>query len=177
MLSEDELVANCVLLLFAGHETTTNLLANGLFHLLRHPAQYRVLRENPALVPGAVEEFLRYDAPVPATLRVVSEEIELHGQRIRPGEIIAAFMSSANRDPRQFERPDELIVTREPNRHLTFGHGIHFCLGAPLARLEAQIAFASILRRFDEITLLDEAPRWKPQIFFRGLHALPVAFH
>jgi cytochrome P450 len=176
VLSEDEVVANCVLLLFAGHETTKNLLGNGLYHLLRHPEQHRRLRATPALAPTAVEEFLRYDPPVTGTIRVATEDVELHGRHIAAGQLIAAFLSSANRDPDHFERPDDLDVAREPHRHLAFGQGIHFCLGATLAKLEVQLTLRTLFERFEDLTLVDEAPPWKPQIFFRGLRELPIAF-
>jgi cytochrome P450 len=175
-MSEEEIVSNCVLLLFAGHETTTNLLGNGLFHLLRNPAQHRLLAGHAGLVRGAVEEFLRYDASVPAVLKVASEAFEFHGCRIKQGDVVLAFIASANRDPRRFENPDLLDITREDNRHLAFAFGIHFCLGAPLARMEASIAFSTIFRRFEGLTLLDEDPPWLPQIFLRGLKGLPVGF-
>jgi cytochrome P450 len=174
-LTEDEVVANCVLLLFAGHETTTNLLGNGLHHLLRHPAQEALLRARPDLVPSAVEEFLRYDAPVAGTIRIVTEDVELDGRMLHGGDAVAAMLAAANRDPRRFERPDDLDVTRAPNRHLSFGLGTHFCLGASLARLEAQTAFQTLLRRFRRLTLADDPPRWKPQVFFRELVQLPVS--
>ena len=176
MFGEEEIVSNCVLLLFAGHETTTNLLGNGLLHLLRHPAQHELLCQQPELVPSAVEEFLRFDGPVPATAKVATEETELHGKRLRVGDRVFPFNSAANHDPRQFERPEELDITRKSNRHLSFGYGIHFCLGAPLARMEAQIAFTDLLQRCDQLTLLDEHPPWLPQIFLRGLKSLPISF-
>jgi cytochrome P450 len=175
MLSEDEVVANCVLLLFAGHETTANLLGSGLYRLLSNPAQYAILREGPALTASAVEEFLRYDPPVAGTLRIVARDTELRGQSIARGETVAAMIAAANRDPERFEAPETLRIDRSPNRHLTFGYGIHFCLGAPLARLEAQIAFASLLRRFRRIELIEERQEWKTQLFFRGLSRLDVA--
>jgi cytochrome P450 len=175
-LSRDEVVANCVLLLFAGHETTTNLLGNGLFHLLRHPEQTRLLTQNPALVPTAVEEFLRFDGPVPATIKVATEDVEWHARRICRGDMILPFMSSANRDPRQFADPDALDVRRTPNRNVAFAYGIHFCLGAPLARLEGQLTFETILRRLPGLALQSVTPRWKPQIFLRGLESLPVTW-
>ena len=175
-LSHDEVVANCVLLLFAGHETTTNLLGNGLFHLLRHPDQMRLLMRSPEAIPTAVEEFLRYDGPVPATIKVATEDVEWHGRSIRRGDMVLPFMSAANRDPRQFAAPDQLDVMREPNRHLAFAYGIHFCLGAPLARLEAQLTFETLLRRFPDLALAATPPRWKPMIFLRGLESLPVVW-
>jgi len=173
-LTEDEVVANCVLLLFAGHETTTNLLGNGLYHLLRHPAQEAILRARPTLLASAIEEFLRYDAPVAGTIRIVTEDVTLDGRRLRRGQPVAAMLAAANRDPRRFERPDDLDVTRTPNRHLAFGFGTHFCLGASLARLEAQTAFETLLRRFRRVRLLEDAPPWKRQLFFRELQRLPV---
>lgn len=175
VLSEDEIVANCVLLLFAGHETTANLLGSGVYRLLSHSAQYAHLREHPELTPSAVEEFLRYDPPVAGTLRVVAQDTEIRGQPVGRGEIVAAMVAAANRDPLHFEAPEDLRIQRSPNRHLTFGYGIHFCLGAPLARLEAQIAFTSLLRRFRRIELVDIHPRWKTQLFFRGLTRLDLA--
>jgi cytochrome P450 len=176
MFTREEVVSNCVLLLFAGHETTTNLLGNGLVHLLRHPQQVELLRADPGLMPAAVEELLRYDPPVAGKIKIAAEDVALHGRDIRNGDLVAIMIAAANRDPHRFERPDTLDVTRESIPHLAFGYGIHFCLGAALARLEAQIALTTLLRRCRELTLLDEAPRWKPQIFFRGLEALPVAF-
>jgi cytochrome P450 len=173
-LSRDEVLANCVLLLFAGHETTTNLLGNGLFHLLRHPEPLRLLQQNPALTAEAVEEFLRYDGPVPATIKVATEDVEWHGYTIRRGDMVLPFMSSANRDPRQFPDPDALDIRRTPNRNVAFAYGIHFCLGAPLARLEGQITFATVLRRLPGLALQSAEPRWKPMIFLRGLESLGV---
>jgi cytochrome P450 len=172
-LTRDEVVANCVLLLFAGHETTTNLLGNGLFHLLRHPAAMQALRDEPDLIPGAVEELLRYDGPVPATIKVATEDIEWHGRSIRRGEMVMPCMSSANRDPRQWPDPDALDVRRPADRHLSFAWGLHFCLGAWLARLEARVAIATVMRRLPDLAIAAE-PRWKPMIFLRGLESLPV---
>jgi cytochrome P450 len=176
-LSHEVVVANCVLLLFAGHETTTNLLGNGLFHLLRHPDQTQLLAQQPALIPNAVEEFLRYDGPVPATIKVATEDVDWHGRTIRRGDMVLPFMSSANRDPRQFPAPDVLDVHRTPNRNVGFAYGIHFCLGAPLARLEGQLTFETLLRRLPGLTLQAPAPRWKPMIFLRGLESLAVRWH
>ncbi len=173
-LGPEEVLANCVLLLFAGHETTTNLLGNGLFHLLRHPEQLAALRAEPDLVPGAVEELLRYDGPVPATIKIATEMVTWHGRRIEAGEMVLPLLSSANRDPRRFADPDALDVRRAPNRHLAFAFGIHFCLGAPLARLEARLAFETLLRRFSHLELASGDPPWKPQIFLRGLASLPL---
>jgi cytochrome P450 len=175
-LSHEEVIANCVLLLFAGHETTTNLLGNGLFHLLRHPDQLRLLQQAPELTPTAVEELLRYDGPVPATIKVATEEVEWHGRQIRRGDMVLPFIASANRDPRQFPEPDALDLRRMPNRNVAFAYGIHFCLGAPLARLEAQLTFDTLLRRFPDLGLKSGEASWKPMIFLRGLESLPVTW-
>ena len=173
-LGGDEIVANCVLLLFAGHETTTNLLANGLFHLLRDPAAATRLRAQPELDASAVEELLRYESPVPATVKVATRDLVFHGAQLRAGEMVLPFLSAANRDPRQFRDPDRLDLARAPNRHLAFGWGIHFCLGAPLARLEAALAFRSLLERVPDLALADAQPRWRPWLFFRALEELRV---
>jgi cytochrome P450 len=169
-LSPDEVVANCVLLLFAGHETTTNLLGNGLHHLLRHPDQERRLRSQPATMGNAVEELLRYDGPVPATTKVVLRDLEWRGAKLQRGARVFPFMSAANRDPAAFDDPDTLDVSRRPGRHLAFGFGIHFCLGAPLARLESGLAFETLLRRLPELEALPG--RFKPRLFLRGLESL-----
>lgn len=174
-LSAEEVVSNCVLLLFAGHETTTNLLGNGLLHLLRHPDQEAWLRAHPQGVDSAVEELLRYDGPVPATAKIATREVEWHGAKIRRGDRVLPFMSSANRDPSRFECPEALDLGRRPNRHLAFGFGIHFCLGAPLARLESRLAFGTLLRGFPELAVVG-TPRFEPQIFLRGLESLPLRF-
>ena len=175
-LSEEELVATCVLLLFAGHETTTNLIGSGLLALLRNPDQLRMLRDDPSLIQGAVEEFLRYDGPVQAAARVVLEEIEVGGVRIGKGERVFPLITAADRDPAHFPEPDSLDITRRENRHLAFGYGIHFCIGAPLARLEAQIALKTLLRRMSNLRLQTDAPPWKETFLLRGLKALPVRF-
>lgn len=173
-LTRDEVVANCVLLLFAGHETTTNLLGNGLFHLLRHPDQTRALVADATLTTGAVEEFLRFDGPVPATIKVATQDMEWRGRTIRRGDMVVPLLSAANRDPQQFVDPDRLDVRRDPQRNLAFGYGIHFCLGAWLARLEAQLSFDTLLARFPNLALAPGEPRWRPTIFLRGLLALPI---
>lgn len=175
-MTPEEVVNNSVLLLAAGHETTTNMLGNGLYLLLRHPEAFRQLRADPELVSGAVEEFLRVESPVPAMTKIATERTTLGGREIRPGEMVFPMVGSANRDERQFDEPDALRLSRRPNRHLAFGHGIHFCLGGPLARVEGQIAFATLLRRFEEIALAEPEPRWMPMIFLRGLKSLRVAF-
>jgi cytochrome P450 len=173
-LGPEEVVSNCVLLLFAGHETTTNLLANGLFHLLKNPASLARLRAEPSLAASAVEELLRYESPVPSTVKIVSEDLTFHGASMRRGDRVLPFLSAANRDPRQFAEPDRLDLARQPNRHLAFGWGIHFCLGAPLSRLEATLAYRSVLERLPDLELVNDEPHWRPWLFFRGLESLPV---
>jgi cytochrome P450 len=173
-LRGDELVANCILLLVAGHETTTNLIGNGVLELLRHPDQLQLLRENPQLVEGAVEETLRYNSPVQATSRLAAIELEIDGQRITPGQHVTMMIGAANRDPRQFPDPDRFDITRKENRHLSFSHGPHFCLGAPLARLEGHIAFETLLRRFPTLRLASDRLEWRDNYTLRGLKALPI---
>jgi hypothetical protein len=164
-----------VLLLFAGHETTTNLIGNGALALLRHPAEARAWREDPALTAPAVEELLRYDGPTPAMVRVAREDLQADDRTIRRGDRLFLMISAANRDPRQFAEPDRLDLRRADNRHLTFGHGIHFCLGAPLARLEGQVALPALLSRFPALALRTDAPEWLDSLIFRGMQSLPVA--
>jgi cytochrome P450 len=175
-LGEDELVASCILLLFAGHETTTNLIGNGVLALLRHPAQARALRDHADLTSSAVEEILRYDGPTPAMVRVAVEDIGLEGRTIRHGDRVFTMINAANRDPRQFAEPDRLDLARANNRHIAFGYGIHFCLGAPLARLEAQIALPALLRALGEPALDGAEPAWLDSLVFRGVKSLPVTF-
>lgn len=176
MLSEDELLANCVLLLAAGHETTTNLIGNGTLALLRNPDQKEKLQADPSLIVSAVEELLRYDSPVQLTGRVTKEEVELGGKRIGKGQEALVIMGAANRDPERFPDPDRLDITRQDNRHLSFGQGPHFCLGAPLARLEGQIAISTLLRRMPNLRLETEELRWQQTQALHGLKALPVIF-
>jgi cytochrome P450 len=173
-LSEDELVGTCMLILFGGHETTTSLLTNGVNALLDHPGELARLRADPALLESAVEEFLRYDGPSLSIARVVAQDHELGGRVLARGERVYAMVSAANRDPRQFERPDTLDLGRSPNRHLTFGFGIHFCLGAPLARLEGQACFAALLERFPRLARGAGEPQWLDAMVMRGLTRLPL---
>ena len=178
-LSEDELLAMIFLLLVAGHETTVNLIGNGVLALLEHPAEMDRLREDPDLIKPAVEELLRYDSPVQmASERYAREEVTIAGVTIARGETVHAMLGSANRDERQFDRPDDLDITREPNRHLAFGQGVHYCVGAPLARLEGQIAINTLLRRFPDLRLAvpPQALRRRPGLGLRGLVSLPLAF-
>jgi cytochrome P450 PksS len=178
-LGEEELVAMVMLLLVAGHETTVNLIGNGTLALLEHPDQLVKLRDNPALLRLAVEEFLRYTSPLDvATERYPREDVTIAGVTIPRGEMVFAVIGSANRDERQFADPDKLDITREPNRHLSFGLGNHFCLGASLARMEAQIALGTLLRRAADLRLAvaPSALRWRRGLLLRGLESLPVAF-
>ncbi len=178
-LSEDELVSMIVLLLVAGHETTVNLIGNGVVALLDHPAELERLRESPALLKPAVEELLRFDAPVQlATERYTREDVTIADVRIPRGELVFAALASANRDERQFDRPDSLRIDRDPNRHLSFGHGVHFCLGASLARLEGQVAIGTLLRRAPGLRLAvpPTSLRRRPALIVRGLQSLPVIF-
>jgi cytochrome P450 len=178
-LSEDELLAMVFLLLLAGHETTVNLIASGTLALLQHPDQMQMLKENPALIKPAVEELLRYTSPVDiATERFAGEDITVAGTTIPRGELVLAVLGSANHDEQQFTNPDTLDIMREPNKHLAFGHGIHFCLGAPLARLEAQIAINTLLRRLPDLRLKVpvESLRWRKGLVVRGVEHLPLIF-
>ena len=175
-LSEDELIATCILLLIAGHETTVNLIGNGTLALLRHPEELRRLRETPGLITSAVEELLRYDGPVQRTARITSTEVTIGGRTIAKGEMVMPFIGAADRDPAQFPDPDRLALGRADNRHIAFGWGIHFCLGAPLARVEGQIAIDTLVRRLPRLTLVDDEPEYRQSLTLRGLKALPVTF-
>ena len=178
-LNEDELLAMVFLLLIAGHETTVNLIGNGTLALIENPNVMRKLLSELSLVKPAVEELLRYTSPVfTTTERYAREDTMIHDITIRRGEMALGVIGSANRDENVFENPNELQITRDPNRHLSFGQGIHFCLGAPLARMEAQIAFTTLLQRAPDLRLTVPAHslRWRPSIFLRGLAALPVKF-
>jgi cytochrome P450 len=178
-LSEDELLAMVFLLLVAGHETTVNLIAGGTLELLRQPDQKEKLRSAPALIKSAVEELLRYTAPVfMSTERYAREDVTIQGVAIPRGEMALGVIGSANRDETVFDNPDTLDIEREPNKHLSFGHGIHYCLGAALARLEAQIAINTLLERMPDLRLKgsSESLRWRRSLILRGLEALPVNF-
>jgi cytochrome P450 len=175
-LTEGELLSTCILLFVAGHETTVNLIGNGLLALLRHPDQLALLRGDPTVVPGAVEELLRYDSPVQRTARTTSEDVELGGRVIDKGSMVVAVVGAANRDPARFPEPDRLDVRRADTHHVSFGFGIHYCLGAPLARVEGQVAFATLLRRMPDLALDTDAPEWRESSVLRGLKALPVRF-
>ncbi|MDP9119696.1 MAG: cytochrome P450 [Actinomycetota bacterium] len=174
MLTEDELVGTCVLLLNAGHEATVNSTLLGWWALFRHPDRLKELRADPSLLPIAIEELLRFQTPLPMFERWVLEPFELHGVTIPKGAELGLLFDSANRDPEVFEDPDELRLDRRPNPHLTFGAGIHFCLGAPLGRMELQISFGSLLERFPELELLEE-PTFRSNYIIRGLEGLRVS--
>lgn len=175
-LSEDELLATAVLLLGAGHETTMNLIGNGLLALFRNPEQLAQLKDDPTLIQSAVEEFLRYDGPVQMTARTALEPIEIGGKIIEKGQQAIIVLAAANRDPEHFADPDRLDITRRDNPHIAFSHGIHYCVGAPLARTEAQIVFNSLLRRMPNLRLQTEELEWRETVTLRGLKALPVTF-
>jgi cytochrome P450 len=172
-LTEDELVGTCVLLLNAGHEATVNSTLLGWWSLFRNPDRLRELRGDRSLLPNAIEELLRFDTPLQMFERWVLEPFEIHGVKIPRGAELGLLFGSANRDPSVFDRPDELDLTREPNPHLSFGAGIHFCLGAPLGRQELQVSFATLMDRFPNLELVEE-PRWKPNYVIRGLQGLLV---
>ena len=175
-LGHGELLAMVLLLLVGGHETTVNLIGNGLLALLRNPDQLKLLRTEEGIEKRAVEELLRYDSPVQYTGRIAKEDIEIGGKRITAGQSVRAIFAAANRDAEVFEHPDELDLRREPCPHIAFGVGIHFCLGAALARLEGQIAISTLVRRFPGLRLAKERLRWRPAPVLRGLEALPVRF-
>jgi cytochrome P450 len=175
-LSEDELFANCVLLMIAGHETTTNLIGNGLLALLRHPDQKEKLARNPDTIVSAVEELLRYDTPVQKMGRIALADIAIADKQIKRGDLVCVSFAAANRDPEQFAAPSQLDIDRKPNRHLAFGHGLHYCVGAALARLEAQIALNKILGQLPGVRLETDELEWNRNLTLRGLKSLPVAF-
>ncbi len=173
-LTEQELISTCILLLVAGHETTTNLIGNGMLALLRNPDQLEQLKAQPELGRTAIEELLRYDSPVQMTSRVVLHEADYNGQTLRQGMQVSFMLGAANHDPAVFENPSKLDITRDPNPHLSFSNGIHYCLGAPLARLEGQIAIQTLLRCAPEIRLLNGNPTYRETWVLRGLESLPV---
>jgi pimeloyl-[acyl-carrier protein] synthase len=169
-------VATAVLLMIAGHETTSNLLANGLLAFLRHPEQMDLLRQDPGLLGPAVEECLRYAPPVTATVRWAKEDLQLGGQSIRAGQKLLLVLAAANRDPAQFREPDQFDITRRvtPQQHTAFAVGTHYCLGAALARQEGEVAFDTLLQRFRTLTLAAEKLEYKPMVIARALECLPV---
>jgi len=175
-LSTEELFATVVLLFLAGHETTANLIGNGVLALLLHPAELDRLREEPALIECAVEELLRYDTPVQRVSRITNEDVILGDRTIPTGSLVLALLGAANHDPVHFAEPGRLDLGRRDNRHLAFGSGIHYCLGAPLARLEGQIAIGTLLRRCPRLALGADRVEWRQTFTLRGLLALPLRF-
>lgn len=175
-LTEEEVIANVIVTMVGGQETTTNLIGNGVLSLLRNPDQLQKLREDSSLVPSAVEELLRYESPSQHTARLARTDVEMGGKQIRKRQAVIAVMGAANRDPERFPDPDRLDITRQDNRHLAFGWAAHFCFGAPLARLEGQIAFETILRRLPNLALESKSLVWRHNLGLRGLAALPVVF-
>ena len=175
-LTEDEVIANCIVTMVGGLETTTNLIANGVLSLLRNPSQLAWLRANLAYVPVAVEELLRYESPSQHTARLAPGDVVLGGKTIRKRQAVIAVMAAGNRDPERFYDPDTLMLDRPDNRHLAFGWAAHFCFGAPLARLEAKIAFESLLRRFPVLELTEDPLVWRENLGLRGLEALHLHY-
>jgi cytochrome P450 len=175
-LTRDELVATCLLLLIAGHETTANLIGNGMLALFRNPEQAARLRDDPELDRPAIEELMRYDGPIQMTERIALDDVELGGTNIPKGAVTIQLMGAANRDPAVFTDPDSLDLGRSPNPHVGFGGGSHFCIGAPLARMEARIVIPTLLRRYPNLRPLATKPEWRPSFTIRGLRTLPVSW-
>jgi len=175
-LTEEEIIANTIVTMVGGQETTTNLIGNGMLTLLRNPAALARLRDDPAIIESAVEELLRYESPSQHTARIAPEDGELGGKRIKKRDAVMAVMAAANRDPARFADPDKLDLERPDNRHLAFGWAAHFCFGAPLARMEGQIAFSALLRRLKDIALPSQLLVWRENLGLRGLKALNVTF-
>jgi len=175
-LTQEELVANINILLSTGHETTTNLIGNGLLALIQNPDQMQKLRNQPALVFPAIEEMMRYDSPVQITYRSATEDVKIGDKHLRKGDLVNSILGSANRDPQRYSEPDRFDIARNEGRHLSFGLGIHFCIGASLVRLEAEIAFTTLLRRFPRLQLGNEDLEWQEHPIFRGVKSLPVYF-
>jgi pimeloyl-[acyl-carrier protein] synthase len=175
-LSEEEVIANSILTMVGGQETTTNLIGNGIVSLLRNPQEADKLRQDRSIIGPAVEELLRYESPSQYTGRLAPADIEMGGKKISKRQAVLAVMGAANRDPERFPDPDRLDLTRKDNRHVAFGWGAHFCFGAPLARIEGQIAFATVLERFRDMRLKPGPLVWRENLGLRGLTALPVSF-
>src|SRR5882672_7522440 len=175
-LTEEEVIANCIVTMVGGQETTTNLIGNGVLTLLRHPQELHRLRSDLALIPSAVEELLRYESPSQHTARICREDTELGGKLIRKGQAVIAVMGAGNRDPERFPDPDRLDLARTDNRHLAFGWASHFCFGAPLARLEGQLVFEGIVRRMSNLAVEPGPLVWRDNLGLRGLTSLPITF-
>ena len=174
-LSKDEFVSMIVLLFFAGFETTEGLIGNSMLALFRNPSQFSLLKSHPELTENAVEEFMRYDNSVQRQSRVANEIIDSHGQLIKPGDYVILFIGAANRDPDHFSNPNKLDITRTGNKHIGFGHGIHFCIGGPLARMETHLAISSIIRRMPNIRLIEDKPEFENLLALRKLRTLEVS--
>ncbi|GAC1350021.1 MAG: cytochrome P450 [Ktedonobacteraceae bacterium] len=175
-LTEEEVVANSIMLMTGGQETTTSLIGNGLFTLLRHSDQFEKLQADYSLILSAIEEMLRYESPIQYTSRLTVDDLHLGGKTIRKQQAVLAVMAAANRDPERFSDPDRFDICRQDNRHLAFSWGAHFCFGAPLARLEGQIAFETMLRRLPNMRLVSHSGTWRENLSFRGLTSLPITF-
>ncbi len=175
-LTDEEVIANSIVTMVGGLETTTNLITNGILSLIRNPDEQRRLRDHLDLMPSAVEELLRYESPSQHTARLAPEDVELGGKKIKKRQAVIAVMAAGNRDPQRFEDPDRLDITRTDNRHLAFGWGAHYCFGAPLARVEGQIAFDTLLRRFPTIEMTDSPLEWRDNLGLRGLKAFKIAY-
>jgi len=175
-LSEEEVIANSIITMTGGQETTTNLIGNGLLSLLRNPEELELLRADSALLPSAIEELLRFESPIQYTTRLAPGDVELGGKPVRKRQAVVALMGAANRDPEHFPDPDRLDIRRRDNRHVAFGWAAHYCFGAPLARIEGQIAFSTVLSRVPDLALEPGPLVWRRNMAFRGLEALPVAW-
>jgi cytochrome P450 len=175
-LNDDEVIANVIITMVGGQETTTNLIGNGMLSLLRNPDQLQRLRSDLSLIPSAVEELLRYESPSQHTARIIPHDLEMMGKRMRKGQAVYAVMGAANRDPERFPDPDRLDLGRTDNRHVAFGWAAHFCFGAALARIEGQVAFGTVLRRLHQIELEPRPLEWRSNLGLRGLNALHIRF-
>ncbi len=176
LATEEELVFSAMFTLLAGHETTMNMIGNGMLALLRNPYALARLKRDPSLIDSALDEFLRYDSPVQVTFRTALEDIEVAGRTVPRGEHVVVFLGAANRDPERFQNPDRLEIDRADNHHLSFAAGPHRCIGEVLARVEGRVAFETILRRMPKLALTDPNPKWRPAMSLRGLKSLPLSF-
>jgi hypothetical protein len=176
VLTAEDLLAQCSMLLFAGHETTRNLLGNGLLTLLNHPGEWAKLKRDPSLMRNALKELLRYESPVQFISRSITQDFEWHGVSLKQGQAVVSLIGAANRDPDQFSDPDRLDITRKEGAHLAFGFGPHVCIGAAVSYLEAEIAFGAVIRKMPELHLLNHTPDWDLNFGFRGLRSLPIGF-
>jgi pimeloyl-[acyl-carrier protein] synthase len=177
VLSEEEILSTCLMMVFAGFETTTNLVGNGLLALLQHPDELEKLRQDPSLMKNAVREMLRFEAPVQRLSRMALADIKLHGRTIKKGDLLFLMAASANRDPARFSEPDEFDISRDARKHLSFGHSIHICPGGTLAQLEVQMVCTELLNRHPTLTLLQDKPDWQRNLSVRSLNSLPIMFH